>query len=84
MHNTPQKSKQKVTTTSERQTRATLLVKEFNIIVVLRRSHLTEVMVFFRLHEVKGFPLFFTCSCQQVVKYMVVSKNKKITILFHC
>ena len=83
MHNTPQKSKQKVTT-SERQTRATLLVKEFNIRLLLRRSHLTEVMVFFRLHEVKGFPLFVTCSCQQVVKDMVVSKNKKITILFHC
>lgn len=36
-------------------------------------SHLAEVMVFFRLLEVKGFPLFFTRSCQQVVKHVVVS-----------
>lgn len=40
-----------------------------------KRSHLTEVMVFFRLQEVKGCPFFFTRSCQQVVKHVVVSKK---------
>lgn len=41
-------------------------------------------MVFFRLLEVKGFPLFFTCSCQQVVKHMVVSKKQRNKKLLHC
>lgn len=40
-------------------------------------SHLTEVMVFFWLLEVKGCPFFFTRSSEQVVKHVVVSKKKK-------
>lgn len=47
------------------------------LVVMIFLSHLTEVMVFFRLLEVKGFPLFITRSCQQVVKHMVVSKREK-------
>lgn len=43
-------------------------------------SHLTEVMVFFRLLEVKGFPLFFTRSCQQVVKHVVVSGETNVQV----
>lgn len=46
-------------------------------VVMIFLSHLTEVMVFFRLLEVKAFPLFVTRSCQQVVKHMVVSKREK-------
>lgn len=43
-------------------------------------SHLAEVMVFFRLLEVKGFPLFFTRSCQQVVKHVVVSGETNVQV----
>lgn len=40
--------------------------------------YLTEVMVFFRLLEVKGFSLLFTRSCQQVVKHVVVSEKTNV------
>lgn len=37
-------------------------------------------MVFFRLLEVKGFPLLFTRSCQQVVKHVVVSEETNVQV----
>lgn len=43
-------------------------------------SHLAEVMVLFRLFEVEGFPLFFTRSCQQVVKHVVVSGETNVQV----
>ena len=52
-------------------------IKAGTICVWLWTPHLTEVMIFFRLLEVKGFPLFFTRSCQQVVKHMVVPTIEK-------
>lgn len=53
----------------------TMRTKTFGPILV-SCSHLTEVMIFFRLLEVKSSPLFFTRSCQQVVKHMVVPKER--------
>lgn len=50
--------------------------------VLVSCSHLTQVMIFFRLLEVKSSPLFFTRSCQQVVKHMVVPKERGETAQF--
>lgn len=49
-----------------------------SLVIIPFLSHLTEVMVFFRLLEVKGLSLLFTRSCQQVVKHVVVSEKTKV------
>lgn len=51
-----------------------------SLLMITLLSHLTEVMVLFRLLEVKGFPLFFTRSCQQVVKHVVVSGETNVQV----
>lgn len=49
-----------------------------SLVIIPFLSHLTEVMVFFRLLEVKGFSLLFTRPCQQVVKHVVVPEKTNV------
>lgn len=49
--------------------------------LLVEYSHLVEVMIFLRLLKMKCWSLFLTCSCQEVIKYMVVPGNKEKKML---
>lgn len=47
--------------------------------MIFMNSHLIEIMIFFWLFKMECYSLFFTCSCQKVIEYMIVPVgNKKV------